>query len=422
MTKTLISKQRLDNATNSELVRLLGIGSDSSIRTGATVPTSALQGTLFLHTPTGRNVLLQYDGSTWQPIASYGTTTIYVDNTDGTDAVDKGGAVDAGAYKTLGYAWSSLAGTVYGSVVINVNAETYTEDWSPRNGPTIVGNYAITIQGATTTAKSGTAAAGSVQGTGSTQGTLVDNTGGITVNTHANKFLKITSGTCNGQIRVIDSNTSDTYTICGTWDTAAPSAADTYIVYTPATVFQPSIAAGIFITQTNSSLYFRDIDFSGGGVDDIDIAAASHYIYFWNCRFHKIIGVEVSRGAQFYDCMCDFTAAQGMIAALGVTHVEVVTGKIVNTTASSPSISATDNAEVYIDGGLVIDGIDYARRGGGIYFDVGLSTSYGNARLRNLAIATYADQHGWIIGTATNQYTTNTTDEYAVAADFGLID
>jgi len=96
---------------------------------GATVPTSPapVAGQWFLHTPTGRKVLMQYDGSNWINLASIGTMTVYVDKTDGTDSIDKGGAVDAGAFASVQYAVDRIPGLYGGNVIIYINAEAYDE-------------------------------------------------------------------------------------------------------------------------------------------------------------------------------------------------------------------------------------------------------------------------------------------------------
>ena len=47
---------------------------------GATLPAAPVAGQWFLHTPTGRNVLMQYSGTVWIPIISLSSMTMYVDS------------------------------------------------------------------------------------------------------------------------------------------------------------------------------------------------------------------------------------------------------------------------------------------------------------------------------------------------------
>lgn len=45
---------------------------------GATLPTSPAANQLFLHTPSGRKVLMLYTGGAWYPVAAFGGLTLYV--------------------------------------------------------------------------------------------------------------------------------------------------------------------------------------------------------------------------------------------------------------------------------------------------------------------------------------------------------
>ena len=150
---------------------------------GATLPTSPVVGQWFLHTPTGRKVLMQYEGSSWIPILNVGTTTVYVDYTDGTDAQDNGGAVNAGAYKTIQFAIDQIAGLFSGAITINLSPESHycTTTNATIRGKNATGNFGITIQGTkSTVVANATATSGSrtsLTNTGATLATAytVDN-------------------------------------------------------------------------------------------------------------------------------------------------------------------------------------------------------------------------------------------------------
>jgi len=122
----------LDFEVTSASVTADGIMRLGETPAGATIPATPTAGDMFLHTPTGRTVLMQYDGTNWQPMKMYGNATIYVDGTDGTDAEDNGGAVDADAFATIQYAVNlASAPKTAGSVAtINVAAGTYAENIS----------------------------------------------------------------------------------------------------------------------------------------------------------------------------------------------------------------------------------------------------------------------------------------------------
>lgn len=142
---------------------------------GATVPAAPVEGQWFLHTPTGRKVLMMYDGSDWMAFHTLGTMTVYVDATDGSDDINQGGAVDGGAFATLAYAWSLIPGIYAGAVTIYVNGETYTES-VPMGGKQATGAFGITWQGTLSetlseqTATSGSIGSSTVQASVSVSG------------------------------------------------------------------------------------------------------------------------------------------------------------------------------------------------------------------------------------------------------------
>ena len=113
---------------------------------GATAPASPVKGQWFLHTPTGRNILLQHDGSNWIPIISLGTMTMYVD-TAGTDDIDNGGASGASAFLTVQYAGDVIPGLVGGDVVTYIGVGTFA-DTITIQGKSFTGDYTISFYGA----------------------------------------------------------------------------------------------------------------------------------------------------------------------------------------------------------------------------------------------------------------------------------
>lgn len=140
---------------------------------------------------------------------------------------------------------------LYHQLTINVAAGTYA-------GATISGftidpavqkvTAGILLDGAlanvtpTTGTATGTASAGSA-GSGSTFGTLTDGTKTWTVNDAAlvGKFVIITGGTGNGQVRVVVSNTATVLTIAGTW--TAPTGTSTYALQSPSVNITSAAAA-----------------------------------------------------------------------------------------------------------------------------------------------------------------------------------
>src|SRR3990172_4336 len=95
---------------------------------GATLPTSPVTGQWFLHTPTGRKILMMYDGSAWQPVWNMGSATMYVNGTSGTDSQDKGFGTGTDAFNTIQFAVNQIAGLVGGNILIYISGGTYAEN------------------------------------------------------------------------------------------------------------------------------------------------------------------------------------------------------------------------------------------------------------------------------------------------------
>jgi hypothetical protein len=174
---------------------------------GATAPASPATGQWFLHTPNGRKILLQYTGTSWQPIISLGSISMYVDYTNGTDALDKGGGITTNAFKTLAYAISQIPPVYGGNVTINLSSETHTLASAVTvRGKFAADNYSITITGAWVTDDSGNFTS-QVTTSGATLGTFTDTTKAWTVNQWRGFFVLH-----NNNYRAIISNTADTLT------------------------------------------------------------------------------------------------------------------------------------------------------------------------------------------------------------------
>jgi hypothetical protein len=219
----------------------------------------------FLHTPTGRKILYSYDGTNWLPIISSGTMTVYVDKTDGTDDTSHGTGVDASAFKTIQYAVNCIPGLVGGSVVININAESYGENVVIK-GKQPTGNYPITLQGILSKHDDIVSDGNGDKGATTTQPSFYEN--GMTSNHYQNQLIKFTSGANNGLYRCIDSNSNDAGTrkivLCGETLVAQPVANDTATVYDWGTIIT-SITFGDY----QSSIIVNDIYFNSGAATSI---------------------------------------------------------------------------------------------------------------------------------------------------------
>lgn len=87
---------------------------------GATLPSTPTAGQWYLHTPTGRTVLMQYNGTSWSPIFGMGTSTMYVDGLNGTNSGDNGFGTTTDAFATIQYALNQCPLLAENNITINI--------------------------------------------------------------------------------------------------------------------------------------------------------------------------------------------------------------------------------------------------------------------------------------------------------------
>jgi hypothetical protein len=91
---------------------------------GSTLPTvpAPVKGQWFLHTPTGRDILMQYNGTSWTPIISLGAITMYVDVTGATHGNDQNyGYSNAVTFDTIQFAVNQIPPLSAGDVKIYID-------------------------------------------------------------------------------------------------------------------------------------------------------------------------------------------------------------------------------------------------------------------------------------------------------------
>jgi len=369
---------------------------------GATLPTSPSEGQWFLHTPTGRKVLLQFTNGAWYPLYSFGAMTLYVDGTNGTNSANLGYGTGASAYKTISYAWTQLPSVFCGNITINVAAGTYAETLTCQ-GKTAGGAYTITIYGTITTVYTGTISSATNGGT-TTQGSITDSVGGFTVNEHRGRFLKFGS-----TYRPIDTNTVDTLYIPSTLGSTPTG---TYEIVEPATIVSAIVtiqdvtfariktnASGINITHSIGKAIFENcVLYPGAGYNCAYAISGELRINYSSilpnggsgivCRYSNNVfaygNVIYQRGAK---------ANAGIVVTKGTAVLAVA--------------NTVDN---FADGIMAI---------GSGSIDMYPTTNYHG--VRNCARGLTANQGGQIINTANNQYSGNTTNENSTTATFGSV-
>jgi len=238
---------------------------------GTSFPASPVTGQWFYKTDI--KTLFLYEVA-WKAIISFGAVNLYVDATNGTDAVGKGYSSGAGATKTVQYAIDLIPPTNGGNVVIYITAGTYNENLVIR-GKVFSGDYSITLQGTDGTSVTN----GTATGAGSDTDTyyLDDSGKAWTTDAYASYLIAITGGTGAGQKRLIESNTATRLRIIGKWDTV-PDGTSTYKVYLPGTVINKfNCAAG------QTGVILNTLEMSANSYSEIYVGKNAALITY-NCR------------------------------------------------------------------------------------------------------------------------------------------
>ena len=384
---------------------------------GTTMPSSGITaGQWFLHTPTGRNILYMYDGSNWGPVASIGTMTVYVDNTDGTDSVDKGFGVDSDAFATIQYAWDAIPPTYNGNVIININAETYVENLNLL-GKVAGGTFTITLQGTVTLEETISSATVSV-GTDVTQGT-VTSVGDFAGDSYDNLLVYFVT---DDEWRIIDSHTDDVLTLVA----VAPSATTQDVkIYSAGTIVDPSSGNAVTITSGQVGLYFREMSLVGTSAWGCACIRNSQG-FFYNCLFNTASIVANNASAiELYQCYIKSSTSTG-ISLQNASLLRIEESKVDALSNSKDCISPSRNSYANIRHATIVDagggtGDGYDIANGGIVEFTNIA-SWGYNRVRNCNVGVQALTGSLVTGTALNVYTSNDTDESATGVDPTYVD
>jgi len=386
-------------------------------------PANPYPGQTFIHNITGRRIEYEYDGANWNAKHSYGTITVYVDQTDGTDDLNHGYGPDAAAFKTIQYAIDSIPRDRDNWARIYINDEVYNEDITII-GKTMPDEYpfsCISLHGTLTVMDTGTCAVGSVQGNGAVQGTVEDDTGGWGVNAYQNKLVYFNTGVNVGVYRMIDSNDADTLTICGTWPNGAPAAGDTFTIYDWGTTIN-----SVFIGRAQVSVDLWDLNFVSG---------PTVMIHVW-CRLtayrssFPAVGsswsIDVDNGKVWFDtCYITHSAVGINIINNGLAYLD--RSKVYMPGDNDIGIALRTGGLCAVSCGTVLDcGSVVGTTGIYVTHQTAVYTSAvaadGFVRIRNWAVGIAASRGGQVYGTANIQYQGNTLDEQAIGASFGYID
>lgn len=394
-----------EGTTNEAIIQLDQNKANSDvISSGIVFPSSPSTGQLFLHAPTGRKILYQYDGSTWQPLISYGTMSLYVDTASGTDDTSHGTGAGSSAFATLQYAVDTIPGLFSGNVTVSVASGTYSEDVIIR-GKQPTGNYDITINGTLSlqeTASSATVAAG----TGATRGT-VTKVGQFAGDSYAGLLAYFAT---DDSYRLISSHTDDVLTLVGT---APSSTTQDVSVYG-----WDTIITSITLAAGQTAININDCKLSKAGIP----FNTNYYSDFLMQRCHLVrssgdYAAYIWGGSGTISTCYTSGGVRVRSAALVVWYSSI------GNNSGTYGFLVQFNASLTVTNGCEIDSVS-----NGILCAQGAQTgttgvaSTGYNRITNCTTGIYADRGGQVTGTTNNQYSGNSTDENGVAASYGYVD
>jgi len=319
---------------------------DWGIEYGSTLDASPTQGQLFLHTPTGRNILYQYDGSNWVSIQSFGTMTLYVDATDGSDSLtDHGHAVDGDAFDTVQFAIDCIPGVVGGSVTIHINGNSYDEDITVR-GKSFTGDYTITLQGTLSSQEAPGTDATVTANSGATQGTVAH--ADFNGDDYSDMLVYFED---DDEYRVIDSHATTTLTVVGT---CPSSTAQEVTVYNWGTdINKIEVGAG----QQGVFLYDIELDDATGLVVTDGAEVNANNMKLSDTDGSMMISVDNSGHLSMYSSYITHNevGADYMVEIHHFGYVFMGRSKVYGGTASDRCMRLHDSGQAYLTFGCILD-------------------------------------------------------------------
>jgi hypothetical protein len=338
------------NATG-DIIETIGI------RTGATLPIIPVEGEMFLHCPTGRCVLMQYDGAAWNPIQSYGTMTLYVDATDGTNDPNLGTAIGEDAFATIQYAFDKIPPVYGGNVIIYLSGEAYAETCILQ-GKSPTGSFTITLQGTVDVISSHTCGTGNLAGTYSANvshqyAKLVRDTGTWTANEVQNKWVKVTSGNNEDEYAVIDSNDTTSIRPLGRFIGGAfVDSTDTFDICEPITSI-----TDLQIGTNQKNVIVQDIDLTISNGTNTTLFGSYSQVKLIRCNlvFTSVssIWIPFLSDVTFDACYCE----KLRIFVRGGTKAYINATKMYTGGGSNRCLNVDESGTLYINNGSIIEGI-----------------------------------------------------------------
>jgi len=371
---------------------------------GSTLPTSPATGQWFLHTPTGRKVLMMYNGSSWTPIISFGNMILYVDGASGSDSPDNGYGTGANAFATIQYAVNMIPSLYSGNVYLYIATGTYT-GFTIGGKMTIYGNYTIYIEGTLSALYSGTITS-AVQGSAENHTTITVSGAGWTANAYKGKLANWGSN-----YAIIRTNTTDTLTLVGCYTT--PSG--TLTIYDWGTVITTEGRIDII-----APVQFKNIRWSptSGSANGAFIINNLGLAMMYRCNLEtgniRIMSYETQTTVKFTAYTCFISVLSNVSCDVG----SLVQCYVLGNPSSRRGVSY-ENTGGYAS---VYEGLNYAYY---VYANKSINlwsnSTLGYNLFLNNNIAIFCTNGGQAINTGTGYcyYSGNTTDRYANTTSYG---
>ena len=308
---------------------------------GSTLPVTANIGQWFRQVTTGRDLLLQYDGASWNPMFSFGALTLYVDTTNGTDDASHGTGTTTNAYKTINYSLSQVPAINAGNVIIYVAKGTYAEN-IVIGGKGYTGDYSLTMQGDAletgTLVLSVTSGFTYVQGGSAAAGptcSTLTKTGAFTgLDLKLGYYVQYNS---TGSWYPIRNNTNDVLYV---GDNTVSSSPTSFRIYQVETINAKNTGAGLTINAGQQNVFITNMKFTNTGSSTTIIQNDSSIMTMTNCtvqggtnnnsagqilssRLNLTRAYWYSSGASKYVCTI---SGQGRVVQNGVFYTSGGTG------------------------------------------------------------------------------------------------
>ena len=314
--------------------------------------------------------------------------------------------VTTSAELTAALAALAAAPSLLGNVTISLAAGTYAD---AVNVPSLAGNgYTLTLQGSTTT-QVNTAATGGTAGTQTVQATVVKTLAGWALNAYRGLWIKFTGGALNGQVRVINSNTADTLTLCGEYFNSAPLNGDTFIIFSNGA----TVTGKVTTNPGTYGIVFQNINLT-------KLECRGSFLTFGQCQHHDMRSDSCS---VIYTTCYILADSVPYDTSIPVGIENFASFIVLTSTLVYGTRPATNSIGVFAPSGFtrlfssVVENCDLA----GIFsrLSVELSGGFGNktnTRIQNNTTGLYAGQGGAIYHSNEVTFAGNVTDMIPAAA------